>query len=67
MIMAMANLTHISFPLVESQTFSSQIGGTWALETSLAFAKFYIFSPPAEALFSFSSEYGIDLQILGQK
>ena len=48
--MAMANLMCISFVFVESQTFSPKTGGTWALETFLAFAKIYIFS--SETLFS---------------
>ena len=48
--MAMEYLTHVSFSVVESQTLSVKTGGTWPLETFLAFAKIYIFSP--EALFT---------------
>ena len=40
--MAMANLTFVSFSLVESQTVSSKIGGTWALETFLAFQNYSV-------------------------
>ena len=60
----MANLTHIFFPFVESHTFSSQIGGTWALETFLAFAKFYIF---LQKLCFCLNIIKTDLQILRQK
>ena len=45
--MTMANLMCIYFSVLESQTFWSKTGGTWALETFLAFANFYIFSPKA--------------------
>ena len=45
--MAMALLTHVSFPFLESQTLSVKTGGTWPLETFLAFAKIYVFSPEA--------------------
>ena len=44
---AMANLTHICFSVVESQTFWAKSGVTWALETFLAFQKFDIFSREA--------------------
>ena len=41
--MAMANLTHISSSLEESQNFLSKTGATWALETFLAFPNLTFF------------------------
>ena len=43
--MAMANLTHISSSLEESQNFLSKTGATWALETFLAFPNLIFFLP----------------------
>ena len=59
----MANLTHISFSVVESQTFWPQTGVTWALETFLAFPNLIFFLQKLCLRLNFIK---IDLQILGQ-